>query len=186
MNITAGTARGIPLKAPKERTLRPTQNQVRLALFSILESTYLGETMYEGLRVGDFFAGIGALGIETLSRGVDHATFIEGNKKHAVLLTENLTKAKFEHSATIIVKRITSNFRMQNLTFDILFLDPPYEQFNDIQLSNFVPFLSQKGILIYLHDKRNKSEEKIGNKERIIHLRETRVYGATGVSFYTD
>ena len=77
MRIIAGEWRGRKLVAPAGRETRPTADRTRETLFSMLASR-LGS--FEGLRVADLYAGSGALGLEALSRGADHATFVENER----------------------------------------------------------------------------------------------------------
>ena len=78
MRIIAGEWRGRPLTAPKGDATRPTADRTRETLFSMLTSR-IGS--FEGLAVGDFFAGSGALGFEALSRGAATCLFVEQDKR---------------------------------------------------------------------------------------------------------
>ncbi|MGL4541172.1 MAG: RsmD family RNA methyltransferase, partial [Polymorphobacter sp.] len=89
MRIIAGKWRGRALASPPGEATRPTADRVREALFSMLTSR-LGS--YEGLRVLDGFAGTGALGLEALSRGAAHATFVERDAAAVKALRGNIEK----------------------------------------------------------------------------------------------
>lgn len=119
MRIIAGKWRGRPLEAPPGQATRPTSDRVREALFSMLASR-LGT--FEGLRVADLFAGSGALGLEALSRGAAHATFVESDAKAAATIRRN-------------AERLGANFQLlsgsalslaKSEPFDLIFADPPY------------------------------------------------------------
>ena len=84
MRITGGEFGGRNLKVPKSDAIRPTQDRVREALFNIIQFEVPGSDFL------DLFAGSGAVGIEALSRGAKSATFVEANRRHIVVLEENL------------------------------------------------------------------------------------------------
>ena len=89
MRIIAGKWRGRPIDGPPGLATRPTADRVREALFSMLASR-LGT--FEDLRVADLFAGSGALGLEALSRGASHATFVEKDSAAAAVIRRNAAK----------------------------------------------------------------------------------------------
>lgn len=123
MRITGGEFGGRNLEVPKSDAIRPTQDRVREALFSIIQ------TELSGARFLDLFAGCGAVGLEALSRGAVSATFVEGNKKHAEVLRKNLNNlTKGSSSGGIIVKDVYSYIEsFVGEAFDIAFADPPYK-----------------------------------------------------------
>jgi 16S rRNA (guanine966-N2)-methyltransferase len=84
LRVIAGDLRGRKIVAPEGRTTRPTSDRVRESLFNLL-----GE-IPEGANVLDLFAGTGALGIEALSRGAGHATFVENDRVALSSLRESL------------------------------------------------------------------------------------------------
>jgi 16S rRNA (guanine966-N2)-methyltransferase len=122
MRIIAGEWRGRPLATPEGRGTRPTSDRAREGLFSMLVSR-LGS--FEGLRVADLFAGTGALGLEALSRGARHCTFIDNERDAAATIRRNLE---------IFGAAARSDVRAQGVEhappppepFDLVFLDPPY------------------------------------------------------------
>ena len=85
MRITGGEFGGRNLKVPKSDAIRPTQDRVREAVFNIIQFEV------PGCEFLDLFAGSGAVGLEALSRGAKSATFVEANRRHVVVLNENLT-----------------------------------------------------------------------------------------------
>lgn len=188
MNISGGSVRGFKLKIPTGRSLRPSQNQVRLALFSMLESNYLSETGYQNVRVADLFAGTGALGIEALSRGVQHVDFVEKDKAHIQILTENVHKTGFETKSSILSTNAnTFVHREFPILYDLVFIDPPYKLFDTLKLSEIVAILKPTGTLVYLHDAHDTPQPNIIDSRGLNWKRsEIRAYGTTGVSFYTQ
>ncbi|WP_294280865.1 16S rRNA (guanine(966)-N(2))-methyltransferase RsmD [uncultured Sphingomonas sp.] len=120
MRVIAGQWRGRPLIAPKGDVTRPTADRTREALFSMLTAR-LGD--FEGLAVGDFFAGSGALGIEALSRGAASCLFVEQDKAALDALRANL--AKLEAQGDV---RATSVMALgpARAPLDLILMDPPY------------------------------------------------------------
>ena len=119
MRITGGDLGGRNLEVPKSGEIRPTQDRVREALFSILAPAL------QGASVLDLFAGTGSLGIEALSRGAQRAVFVEENARHAAILRRNL--ATFKLVAEVCVRdayRYIATYAGEG--FDLVFADPPY------------------------------------------------------------
>jgi 16S rRNA (guanine966-N2)-methyltransferase len=120
MRIISGHWRGRALIAPPGDATRPTADRVREALFSMLTSR-LGS--FEGLRVFDGFAGTGALGIEALSRGAAHGTFVERDGEAIKALRRNVEGMPL--NATIIAAPMES-LGLAPAPCDLIMLDPPY------------------------------------------------------------
>jgi 16S rRNA (guanine966-N2)-methyltransferase len=120
MRIIAGAWRGRAIDAPSGMATRPTADRVRETLFSMLASR-LGS--FEDLRVADLFAGSGALGLEALSRGAAHATFVEGDPKAVAAIRRNADKL----GAAIQILGGSALALPRSEPFDLIFADPPYE-----------------------------------------------------------
>jgi 16S rRNA (guanine966-N2)-methyltransferase len=120
MRVIAGEWRGRPLVAPKGDVTRPTADRTREALFSMLTAR-LGD--FDGLAVGDFFAGSGALGIEALSRGAASCLFVEQDRSALDALRANLDKlgAKGDVRATSVMA-----LGPARQPLDVILMDPPY------------------------------------------------------------
>ncbi|MBU3079411.1 16S rRNA (guanine(966)-N(2))-methyltransferase RsmD [Sphingomonas quercus] len=121
MRIIAGQWRGRPLLAPAGAATRPTADRVREALFSMLASR-LGS--FEGLRVADFFSGTGALGLEALSRGAAHCTFVEQDRAALDALRRNVTTLG---AAADIRAQPVSSLAASAVAADLMLFDPPYQ-----------------------------------------------------------
>ncbi|MFK7876109.1 MAG: 16S rRNA (guanine(966)-N(2))-methyltransferase RsmD [Paracoccaceae bacterium] len=125
MRIIAGQHRGIRLaalgKGDPAAHLRPTSDRVRESLFSIL-TTYVD---WDGAMVLDLFAGTGALGFESLSRGAKHVTFVDNGRSAQRLIQENTLKLKAEQATRMIAMDATRLGPAPH-TCDVVFLDPPY------------------------------------------------------------
>lgn len=122
MRIIAGQWRGRTLAAPLGETTRPTSDRVREALFSMLTSR-LGS--FEGLRVLDGFAGSGALGLEALSRGAAHATFVESDAAAVRTLKANV--AALAAPASVLAMPMAQLGRAP-APVDLVLLDAPYDK----------------------------------------------------------
>ena len=121
MRVIAGEWRGRPIVAPEGRATRPTSDRAREGLFSMLQSR-LGS--FAGLRVADLFAGTGALGLEALSRGAAHCTFVDNDRNAVAAIKRNL--AAFGAASRADVRAQGVEHAPAPGACDLVFLDPPY------------------------------------------------------------
>ena len=121
MRIIAGEWRGRKLVAPPGQGTRPTADRTRETLFSMLASR-LGS--FDGLRVADLYAGSGALGLEALSRGAAHATFVEVDR--AALKAIEANAAALGAKDRVVIRATSATALPTSEPFDIVFADPPY------------------------------------------------------------
>ena len=125
MRIIGGQHRGLALasvgKGDAAAHLRPTPDRVRESLFNVL----MGHGLPQGARVLDLFAGTGALGLEALSRGAVHATFVDTGRTAQRLIHQNLTKARRTQDATVL-SCAADKLPPATTPCDLVFLDPPY------------------------------------------------------------
>jgi pantetheine-phosphate adenylyltransferase len=122
LRIIAGSARGTRL-APVPKDVRPTADRVRESLFNSLGQ------YFEGGMVLDLYAGTGALGLESLSRGSDLAVFVEGDRKARSVIRENLRRTRFVDRAEVVggeVEVALGWLEERGEAFDLIFADPPY------------------------------------------------------------
>lgn len=125
MRIVAGRFSGRRLRSPEDRTVRPTGEKVRQALFNILQ--HGDYPVLNGARVADLFAGSGALGLEALSRGAGHVLFVERSPKSLRLLQQNIAALGAE-DACHVLRKDAAALPSATDPFDIVFLDPPYRK----------------------------------------------------------
>jgi len=140
VKVISGTLKGSVLKLPKAG-LRPTQERVKKSIFDIL-----GERV-EGSEVLDLFAGAGNLGIEALSRGAAHATFVEWESALVRYLRQNLERLRLSGKATLLAENAFKAIRRldrKGAKFDLVFVDPPY---NIEVMTKFLRSLSRCDIL---------------------------------------
>lgn len=121
MRIIAGQWRGRPLVAPKGDATRPTADRTRETLFSMLLSR-IGS--FEGLDVGDFFAGSGALGLEALSRGAASCIFVEQDRSAVDAIRANGDKLGIRPD---IRQTSVLSLGPASRALDLIFMDPPYD-----------------------------------------------------------
>lgn len=124
MRVVAGVAGGLRLVAPRSGDVRPTSERVREAVFAALES--LGAV--SGARVLDLFAGSGALGIEALSRGAGHVTFVDSQRAAVVAVRANLASTRLDAGgrARVVRAGAASFVAAEPGGWDLVLADPPY------------------------------------------------------------
>src|SRR5882762_9001839 len=125
MRIIAGKYRGRRLKSPPSRETRPTSDRLRETLFNILAPRI------KGARFLDLCAGSGAVGIEALSRGAAHSTFVDRSRRITALIKANLDLCRVPEEQTKVVQGEASEFLREAISreskpWDIVFFDPPY------------------------------------------------------------
>ena len=116
MRVITGSARGKKLKTLDSYDVRPTSDRVKEAIFSIIHFDL------EGSVILDLFSGSGQLGIEALSRGARHATFVDSSKNSADVTKENLTNTGFLASSRVVQMESIEFLRATNTTFDVALL----------------------------------------------------------------
>ena len=131
MRIIGGTYRGLTLAdlgaGDPAAHLRPTSDRVRESLFNLLAHGPYGDPPPpQGARVLDLFAGTGALGLEALSRGAAHATFVDHGQVALALLRRNLGRMGAEDTARVVTRDATRLGRNPGDPYTLIFLDPPY------------------------------------------------------------
>ena len=126
LNITSGIYRSRKLKFDEKNVnLRPTKNNVRNALFSIIKNEVGNSTFL------DMFGGTGAIGIEAISNNAKHVVFYENNKENISFLKTNIKELKIDSNHyQIEEKDVMKELKNINKTFDIIFVDPPYKKYD--------------------------------------------------------
>jgi len=126
MRIVAGTWRGRTLRAPPGNTTRPTADRVRQAVFDMLLHAPWGGDAVASAHVLDVFAGTGAFGLEALSRGATHATFVEQDRAALTALRANIAACRAQDRCTILA--VDASAIPAGQPASLVFLDPPYHQ----------------------------------------------------------
>lgn len=120
MRVITGIARGRRLKEPSGLETRPTTDRVKEGIFSSIQFEV------EGRKVLDLFGGTGQMGIEALSRGAAHCTFVDLQKQAVAIIRENVTSTGFSGQSTVIQGDALAFLSRCREKFDLIFLDPPY------------------------------------------------------------
>lgn len=148
LHIIGGRFKNRSLKTPKKASVRPTLAIVRKAVFDICQA------QIEGAQVLDLFAGSGAMGLEALSRGASHATFVELDRDSYRCIEENIQTLNVSDAATLHFGNALSllkKFREKKNKFDLIYIDPPYQEeklLSDVlHLIDEVDLLSEGGIV---------------------------------------
>lgn len=141
MRVITGSAKGHKLKAPRGMGTRPMLDRVKEALFAVLEG-------YDAIRgnVLDLYAGTGSLGIECLSRGAEHADFVERNAHVCQIIRENLEHTRFTGRARVFqmpVARYLATAQPEQ-KYAIIVLDPPYA---DPAIERTIRSIAESGLL---------------------------------------
>jgi len=176
MRITSGKFRSRGIKMPK--SIRPTQNKVRKALFDILGDV-------QGLSFLELFAGSGGVGFEAVSRGVGELTLVEYNRDCLVAIRKNIESLKLKACSLypLEAEKAIKAFHKDKRRFDIIFLDPPYYQGlakKTLQILGAYDILAPNGFTVVQHFKRDELPEESGKLKLIKEAR----YGDTILSFY--
>ncbi|HEX3639838.1 MAG TPA: 16S rRNA (guanine(966)-N(2))-methyltransferase RsmD [Ktedonobacteraceae bacterium] len=200
MRVVTGEAKGRKLKTPKTAGTRPIMDRVKTALFDILS------TQVEDARFLDLFAGTGSVGIEALSRGARHATFIEMNTKILKLVRENLQitqladRAETLHSDAFKFLQahqvqqsaqnahvpVLSSVAGQQRTYDIIYVAPPqYEELaaRALALIDSSILIAEDGlVIVQIHPKERSGVAAVECQHLV--LTDERRYGSTLLMFY--
>jgi 16S rRNA (guanine966-N2)-methyltransferase len=168
MRIIAGTHRGHRIAAPKGRDTRPTSDRVRENAFNLIGPV-------DGASVLDLYAGSGALGLEALSRGAEHAVFVESDRDACRTINANLDKLGLR--ATVLCQDAARAVAQERRTFDLILCDPPYDV--DATRLPFARLLAGDGLLVYESSSRAEPPEIDGLAQRT-----SRTYGSARLTLY--
>ncbi|MCM1263284.1 MAG: 16S rRNA (guanine(966)-N(2))-methyltransferase RsmD [Butyrivibrio sp.] len=123
MRVIAGRARSLRLKTPEGLDTRPTTDRIKETLFNMLQPYVPGAVFI------DLFSGSGGIGIEALSRGAEHAYFVEIQKDALSCILDNLKFTRFTEKATVLKQdALVAIEGIHEKEADIIFMDPPYNQ----------------------------------------------------------
>ena len=173
MRIVAGVWRGRRIRPPDDSRVRPTADRVREAWMSIVQPRLVDA------RVLDLFAGSGALGLEALSRGAASATFVEADRRACRVISENLAKLQLT-GARVVCADAVWTLRQDARTYDLVLVDPPYEQWEALQPKLAEPLarvLARDGLLVVETGARTTPELPLA-------LRTSRRYGSARLTLF--
>jgi 16S rRNA (guanine966-N2)-methyltransferase len=177
MRVIAGTARGVRLALPGGRETRPISDKAKESLFGML-----GERVV-GARFLDLYAGSGAIGIEALSRGAAHATFVERARPVVAVIGENLARTGLAGRATVHAGAVEPFLAATNAgPWDLAVLDPPYaERTLDMPLDRLRPHLAPGALVVVKHFWRTPMPDGAG-----LAVTRSRRFGETALTFLEE
>ena len=195
MRVIAGTYRSRPLTAPRGMATRPTSDRLRETLFNVLASHI------KGALFADLYAGTGAVGIEALSRGAMHVTFVENAANAVAALRANLAALKIrsgfqieERSVPVVLRRLAARTAADSGTarrdphFTLVYLDPPWEdtavytQSLNLLAGSAAALLAPEAIVIAEHARRGSAT--LADTYGALHRYRLLEQGDAALSFY--
>ena len=174
MRIIAGTYKGRNLKSPPSLDVRPTSDRLRETLFNVIAPRI------EDARFLDLCAGSGAVGIEALSRGASHATFVDRSRRSCTLIESNLKLCRVpEEQWDIYCSEAYEFLKQTDERWDIIYFDPPYKDdyLRTLELVERVV----NDLLIAEHHHKTQLPETVGKLQRTRILKQ----GDSSLSFYS-
>ncbi len=179
MRVIAGRHKGRVLKAPAWDGLRPTSDRLRETWFNVLAPRIAGA------RVLDVYAGTGAVGIEALSRGASHVTFVESDRRAQALIAENVARCGIADGYAIIRASASRAFALlrrgpSSVPFDIILLDPPYDHPAAEALDGVDALVAPDGLVVFEHARRAPVPDQLGR----LTLTRDLVSGDSALAFY--
>jgi 16S rRNA (guanine966-N2)-methyltransferase len=176
MRIIAGSRKGARLFAPKGRDTRPTGDRVREAVFNLVGPV-------DGMEVLDLYAGSGAMGLEALSRGAAHATFVESDHEAAQTIVQNAEKLRLDNVTVLredAARRLGSD-AASGRRYDLVLIDPPYRMLPGVLpmlAANLPAVLAPDGLVVVESDSREEPDLPLAK-------RTSRRYGSARVTVFT-
>jgi 16S rRNA (guanine966-N2)-methyltransferase len=173
MRVIAGELKGRRLKTPTWAGLRPTSDKLRETLFNVVAARVTGARML------DHYAGTGAIGIEALSRGAAHVTFVESNPRARALIDENLRHCGVR-DRYVIIRALQS---LPAASIDLAVLDPPYDVPDlTAAIAAAELLIAPGGLLVLEHARRRPAPEQVGRLRKSREL----ASGDSALAFYSE
>jgi 16S rRNA (guanine966-N2)-methyltransferase len=178
MRIISGQFKSRRLKGTPPPGIRPTSDKLRETIFNILSSRVEGATFLDGC------AGMGAMGIEAISRGAACVYFVDQSRKATRIIRENLESLDIKDGFKLLEMDLARALDTIAVSFDIAFIDPPYDR-EDLYSATLQRFgerslLAEDGILLLEHGKRTELPDSFGRLHKIRSL----VQGDAALAFY--
>jgi len=171
MRVITGTARGRKLLTLDGNDVRPTSDMVKEAVFSIIHF----QLPYA--NVADVFAGCGQMGIEALSRGAKKVTFVDNSKASLDVIRQNIQATGFTRQSNVIASDAESFLAHAVEKYDIIFLDPPYNQgYGEKLLPLLARPLADDGIVLFEHGKDEPLPDRVGGLVKKKDYRYGKIY----------
>ena len=152
--ITSGKIRNFKLKVEPNST-RPMTDRIKISLFDTLAP------VLENAKVLDLYAGSGGVGLEALSRGAKHATFVENDYSVLKILNENISKSGLVSQSSIVESDVETYLERALYKYDLIFIDPPFPNSDKSSLlKNLHKSLAEEGIVVFRVPKKESLELK--------------------------
>lgn len=183
MRVIAGELKGRRLEAVPGKQTRPTSDKVKESVFQMM-----GPFFYGG-RCLDLFAGSGSLGIETISRGMDYAVFIDNQSKAIHTIYKNIEAMKIEEQTEVARMDAFRALRVvakNNAKFDLIIVDPPYKKVDYTKILNEIikqQLLNDGGIIYFEHD---PSEDLPQNIDQLKVIKQADYGSTTAITIYLN
>ena len=180
LRVITGKLKGRRLKAPKGINTRPTTDRVKESLFNIIGH------IKEDSKILDLFSGTGNIGIEFISRGAKKSYFIDNDQQSIKVIMENIKTLNIEDSCNVYKNRVDHALGIlgrKNITFNYVFMDPPYEKdlvLPTLDLINDNNLLDIDGTIIIEHESRLALPDEYKRYLKV----DNRKYGDTTITFY--
>ena len=183
MRVIGGKFRGKKLLEPQDKQTRPLKDLTKESLFNIINHSNKFSIDIKKAHVLDLFSGVGSFGIECLSHGASHVTFVEKYEGVLPILKKNLTNLKSEINYEVIESDILDNFEFKSLKlrYDIVFLDPPYKEKALENILNKIienRILKESGIIIV-----HRHKKEIDEFPKNLQLIDEKKYGISKIIF---
>jgi len=183
MRIISGIFKGKKIFEPKDASTRPLKDLTKESIFNIIVHSNKLKIDIKNSFVLDLFSGVGSFGIECISRGAKHVTFIENYNGVLPILKKNLSSLKIDEKYQVIEQNILNGINLKNSinTFDIIFLDPPYKEKNLKKILDNIStekLIKDNGIII-IHRHKNEKDQFSENLKII----EEKKYGISKIIF---
>jgi 16S rRNA (guanine966-N2)-methyltransferase len=183
MRVIGGRFKGKKLLEPKDKETRPLKDLTKESIFNIINHSNKFSIEIKKAYVLDLFSGVGSFGIECLSQGADHVTFIEKYDGVLPILKKNINNLKSEINYEIIENDILNNFEFKSLKlrYDIIFLDPPYKEKVLKNILNTIienKILKDNGVIII-----HRHKKEIDEFPKNFQLIDEKKYGISKIIF---
>jgi len=183
MRIISGIFKGKKIFEPKDASTRPLKDLTKESIFNIIVHSNKLKIDIKNSFVLDLFSGVGSFGIECISRGAKHVTFIENYNGVLPILKKNLSSLKIDEKYQVIEQNILDGINLKNSinAFDIIFLDPPYKEKNLKKILDNISsekLMKDNGVII-IHRHKNEKDQLSENLKII----EEKKYGISKIIF---
>lgn len=183
MRIIAGEFSSRPLKTKKGNSTRPTLDKVKEALFSALGG------YFEGGNVLDLYAGSGAIGLEALSRGMEHAYMSDNDRQAVSIIKENISLLHVEDRCTVYPLKddlMLKRMKEEGVTFSFVYLDPPYKKQKNLEILEYLDsnnMVEPNGWVVI--ESLQEETYKIDSLQHLKYVKEA-TYGIMKLTYYRN